>query len=144
VNAGEGLLMDSGLRPPAELDWGAEEGRSSSGVDTTGTGEGRWFPVPGRRSLWSDGGNGTGVTVISRVEVTVIGRSASLLLTMRLLDELSDLESEKNWLNACVRSNLRDSSCEEDELESEEVSDVVGAAGAVVLVTIWRLMCRGK
>jgi hypothetical protein len=38
-------------------------------------------------------------------------------------------------------SNFLDSSC--CEVLDEEV-DVVGAAGAVELVTIWRLTCRGK
>lgn len=76
----------------------------------------------------------------------MVGRSGSLVVSKMLFEELealSILDSEKSWLNAEVRSNLRDSR-ELEELESEEVSWGVGAAGPVVLVTIWRLMCRGK
>jgi hypothetical protein len=144
--AGEGLLMASELRPPLELDAGAgDDGCSSSGVETTGTGVARRFPVPGCDS-------GTGVTMISWMEVTVLGCApASLLLTntfvvASLASEL-ELDSENTWLRNWEKSNFRDSSCEEDESEDEvdEACDVVvGAAGAVVLVTIWRLMCRGK
>jgi hypothetical protein len=128
------------------VDCGAEDGSCSSGVDTAGAGDGLKLPVPGKGSLRSGAGIGTGVMMISRVEVTVVGRSGSLVVSKMLFEELEELsifDSEKSWLNAEVRSNLRDSS-ELEELESEDVSWGVGAAGPVVLVTIWRLMCRGK
>lgn len=93
--AGEGLLLDSEFRPLVELDAGAGDGCSSSGIETTGTGVERRFPVPGRGSLRS----GTGVTMISWMEVTVLGRaSASLLLTKTFEVASSDLESESTWL----------------------------------------------
>jgi hypothetical protein len=137
--AGEGLLTASELRPPLELDAGAgDDGCSSSGVETTGTGVARRFPVPGCDS-------GTGVTMISWMEVTVLGCApASLLLTNTFvvasfeLELELELDSENTWLRNCEKSNFRDSSCEDDESEDEdeEIGDVVGAAGAVVLVTI--------
>jgi len=129
------------------VDCGAEDGSCSSGVETTGAGDGVKLPVPGKNSLRSGAGIGTGVMIISRVEVTVVGRSGSLVVSKTLFEELealSILDSENSWLNAEVRSNLRDSSELEELLESEEVSWGVGAAGPVMLVTIWRLMCRGK
>jgi hypothetical protein len=74
------------------------------------------------------------------MEVTVLVRAlASLLLTV-MLDEVSG-RGLKTGLRSDGRSNLRDSNCSE-VLEDEDES--VGAAGAVELVTIWRLTCRGK
>jgi hypothetical protein len=59
-----------------------------------------------------------------------------------MLEEVSG-RGFKTGLRSDGRSNFRDSSWSE-VLEDDEEDDCVGAAGAVELVTIWRLTCRGK
>jgi hypothetical protein len=139
VEAGAGLALELGKlpvdpRPETEGDDGG--GMSSTGAEETGAGDAARLPVPDNGSLRS----GTAVTTTSWMEVTVLVRAfASLLLTM-MLDEVSG-RGLKTGLRSDGRSNLRDSSCS-DVLEDED--ECVGAAGAVELVTIWRLTCRGK
>lgn len=77
--------------------------------------------------------------MISSVVVTVLESSS-------LEDEEDDEPGFPNndSMNEGNSGNWRDCSSEE-ELEDEDDSDkLVGSAGAVVLVTIWRLTCRGK
>jgi hypothetical protein len=64
VDAGEGLATGSSslpVDPLLELEGDDGGGITSAGAEDPGTGDARWFPVPGRGSLWS----GTGVTIIS-------------------------------------------------------------------------------
>jgi hypothetical protein len=88
---------------------------------------------------------GTGVTMTSCTEVTVLAGFASLLLMIRVdadEDVVSGRELNSEFMRDVSSESWRDSTCEElleDEVEDEEV----GTAGAVVFVTICRLMCRG-
>lgn len=111
-------------------------------ADDAGGGDGkRWLPVPeggdgggGSPLFWS----GTGVTMTSLMEVTVlVALSASLLLTTT---ELEDSLGFTRGSSTEERSSCRDSICW-DELDDDES---VAAAGAVELVTICLFTCRGK
>lgn len=81
----------------------------------------------------------------SSTEVTVLAGFASLLLMMRVdadEDEVSGRGFNNEFMRDVSSESWRDSICEallEDVVEDEEV----GTAGAVVFVTICRLMCRG-
>jgi hypothetical protein len=136
----EASLDDSGR----ELDGGGggADRTTSSGeeeLDATGAGGCCIFPVPERRSLRS----GVAVTMISCVEVKVLVGSNSLTFTAW------SEEDEESWgpvnmdsTNDLKSGNWRDSSFSEELLDDKD--EDVGAAGAVMLVTIWRLTCRGK
>jgi hypothetical protein len=125
---------------------------AAEGVAETGGGDWRGVPVPERTGLSS----GTGVTIISFIEVTVPDDLSDRLGLTTTFDDLSDpLELTTTFDDVSGRSRAdlnsderdgksicRDSSSE-DELEDVEEEDSVGAAGAVALVTICRLTCRG-
>lgn len=121
------------VEPTSELAGGGAGGNTLTSFD--GEDDTRWFPGGGPLAA------GTGVTMISCTEVTVLVTSASLLLTIT-----SDDESGRGLKNEFVRvvmsGNCLDSSC--SELLEVDDEDDVATAGAVVLVTIWRLTCRGK
>lgn len=65
-----------------------------------------------------------------------------LLLLLLTTSEVSEPGLLKKGAKMEERSICRDSTC--CDVVLEEDGDVVGAAGAVELVTIWRLTCRGK
>jgi hypothetical protein len=76
----------------------------------------------------------------SCTEVTVLAGFASLLLIIRVEDEDWGRGLNSEFIRDVRSDNWRDSTCE--ELLEDEDEDV-GTAGAVVFVTICRLMCRG-
>lgn len=94
------------------------------------------MPDPGRLSLTS----GTGVTIMSCIDVTV---PVDLLKSLEASWRLDDKSGRSNIDFRADEISIpwRDSSCEVDWVVED---DSVGAAGAVELVTIWRLTCRGK
>jgi hypothetical protein len=127
---GVGVTITRGMPDDDARRAGLED--ASSGSSSSGVADARWLPVPG----WRSDRSGTGVTMISLIEVTVVGRvMGSLLLTM-ISDDVSGTGSGlKMGFKRDERSNAcLDSICSEEVLESE--FDVVGAAGAVALVTI--------
>jgi hypothetical protein len=82
---------------------------ASSGSSSWGVADARWLPVPG----WRSDRSGTGVTMISLIEVTVVGRvMGSLLLTM-ISDDVSGTGSGlKMGFKRDERSNAcLDSTC---------------------------------
>jgi hypothetical protein len=93
----------------------------------------------------------TNVEETSRVEVSVLVVSASLVTTtLSDVEEIAE-ESELLWNSDSTndeKSIWRDESCSEellgDELEDEDEDDGVGAAGVVAFVTICRFTCLGK
>jgi hypothetical protein len=133
VGAREGVTITLGIgavEPTSELAGGGEGGSALTPLDWED--DTRWFPGTGA---------GTGVTTISSTEVTVLVTSKSLLLTIKF-DEGSGRGLKKEFVRVVMSGNCRDSTCSE-ELRGVNVEDVA-TAGAVVLVTIWRLTCRGK
>lgn len=135
-----GVLTDE---TALELDGGGG-GRittSSDEDDETGSGGSRRFPVPAGRWPLS----GTGVTTTSTVEVRVLVGSDSVFLT----SESDEEDEESGWPRKSdstndVKSSCLDSICSDELLEDKVEEEEVGAAGAVVFVTICRLTCRGK
>lgn len=126
VDAGDEVPSDvRPVEPLAGLEGGC--GRSSTGSGEAGTGEGRWAPVPGKDPLLS----GTGVTTISLISVVVLVRESLLLLPTTF--EVSEPGLRKG-ARSDERSICRDSTWFDVVLEED--GDVVGAAGAVELVTI--------
>ena len=75
------------------------------------------------------------------MEVTVLVVTPATLLLTITFDDVSG-RGLKTGFNMDGRSNWRDSSCSEVVLE--DLVEDVAAAGAVELVTICRLTCRGK
>jgi hypothetical protein len=133
VGAEEGVTITFGIgavEPTSELAGGGEGGSALTPLDWED--DTRWFPGTGA---------GTGVTTISSTEVTVLVASGSLLLTTKF-DDGSGRGLKKEFVRVVMSGNCRDSGCSE-ELRGVNVEDVA-TAGAVVLVTIWRLTCRGK
>jgi hypothetical protein len=104
---GVGVTMTFGT-PDDDAPRAGLEG-ASSGSSCSGVADARWLPVPGWRSERS----GTGVTMISWIEVTVVGRViGSLLLTM-ISDDVSGTGSGlKTGFKRDERSNAcLDSTC---------------------------------
>jgi len=105
------------------------------------------FPVPTGSEL----DMGTGTTVTSVVTV-VVPLSESMLLDGAKDEEdkeeteSEDCDSEELSSNDSQKEDHVSEDCRDSSsgvlLEDEE--DGVGAAGAVVFVTIWRLTCLGK
>jgi hypothetical protein len=70
---------------------------------------------------------------LEQMEVTVVVRESERLRLTTMLDEVSGLGLSAGPSNE-ERSNWRDESCSDEELEDDDCE--VGAAGAVELVTI--------
>jgi hypothetical protein len=141
---------------------GVGSGRSSSGVGTRigdgdglsiasgdeeiGTGDARKFPVPAGRSGRSFL-SGSGVTIASTAELKVLDGSTFVCLTLvsGFADEVSGRPRNRDSTKD-EKSSCRDSSCSDELLDDnvEDEEDEVGAAGAVMLVTICRFTWRGK